>query len=53
MVLDGVWPIEPDGGVLCIGCLEKRIGRRLKTGISQTASATVAHGRRASACGRA
>jgi hypothetical protein len=29
MVHDAVWPIEPDGGVLCVGCLEKRIGRRL------------------------
>ena len=28
-VHDHVWPVEPDGGVLCIGCLEARIGRRL------------------------
>ena len=24
-----VWPLEPDGGVLCIRCLEARIGRTL------------------------
>jgi hypothetical protein len=29
MVHDGVWPIDPQGGVLCIRCLEGRIGRRL------------------------
>lgn len=32
MVHDHVWKaagMEPWGGVLCIGCLEKRIGRRL------------------------
>ena len=28
-VRDEVWPIHPEGGVLCIGCLEARIGRRL------------------------
>jgi hypothetical protein len=29
----GVWKqagMEPDGGCLCIGCLEKRLGRRLR-----------------------
>jgi hypothetical protein len=33
MVRDGVWKaagMEPYGGCLCIGCLEKRIGRKLK-----------------------
>lgn len=33
MVHKDVWfmsGIAPDGGMLCIGCLEKRIGRRLK-----------------------
>jgi hypothetical protein len=32
MVHDHVWKaagMEPWGGVLCVGCLEKRIGRRL------------------------
>jgi hypothetical protein len=32
-VRDGVWRaagMEPMGGCLCIGCLEKRLGRRLK-----------------------
>jgi hypothetical protein len=29
MVRDNVWPIEPYGGVLCVGCLEARLGRRL------------------------
>jgi hypothetical protein len=24
-----IWPIAPDGGMLCIGCVEERIGRRL------------------------
>ena len=32
MVRDDVWPIDPDGGQLCVGCLEKRIGRRLVPG---------------------
>jgi hypothetical protein len=33
MVQDAVWKkagIEPYGGCLCIGCLERRIGRKLK-----------------------
>jgi hypothetical protein len=33
MVRDAVWKqagIEPYGGCLCVGCLEKRIGRKLK-----------------------
>jgi hypothetical protein len=33
IVRDKVWEqagVEPMGGCLCIGCLEKRIGRRLK-----------------------
>jgi hypothetical protein len=33
MVPDAVWKaagMEPYGGCLCIGCLEKRIGRKLK-----------------------
>jgi hypothetical protein len=29
LVHDEVWPIDSQGGVLCIGCLEDRIGRRL------------------------
>jgi hypothetical protein len=29
MVHDDVWPIAPFGGMLCIGCIEARIGRRL------------------------
>lgn len=29
MVTDDVWPLARDGGVLCVGCLECRIGRRL------------------------
>jgi hypothetical protein len=29
MVRDEVWPLDYHGGVLCIGCLETRIGRRL------------------------
>lgn len=32
MVLDSVWALtglEPEGGCLCIGCIEARIGRRL------------------------
>jgi hypothetical protein len=28
-VRDDVWPLDPRGGMLCIGCLEERIGRRL------------------------
>lgn len=33
-VRDSVWQrtgMEPGGGCLCIGCLEKRLGRRLKS----------------------
>lgn len=30
MVKDEIWPIEQDGGMLCVGCLERRIGRELK-----------------------
>ena len=33
IVKDSVWKaadVEPYGGCLCIGCLERRIGRRLK-----------------------
>jgi hypothetical protein len=33
MVRDSVWKaagMEPYGGCLCVGCLEKRIGRKLK-----------------------
>jgi len=33
MVEDTVWAaggLEPDGGLLCIGCLERRLGRRVK-----------------------
>ncbi len=29
MVQDAVWPLAEDGGVLCVGCLEARIGREL------------------------
>jgi hypothetical protein len=29
MVRDEVWPIHGEGGVLCVGCLERRLGRRL------------------------
>jgi hypothetical protein len=29
MVRDEVWPLGFHDGVLCIGCLEQRIGRRL------------------------
>ena len=29
MVHDDVWPVEPDG-MLCVGCLEARIGRGLR-----------------------
>ncbi len=29
MVHDAVWPLHPRDGMLCIGCLEQRIGRRL------------------------
>jgi hypothetical protein len=29
MVHDHVWPVEKYGGVLCIGCLEARLGRTL------------------------
>ena len=29
MVRDEVWPLDYHGGLLCIGCLETRIGRRL------------------------
>jgi hypothetical protein len=32
MVHDHVWPVTEDGGALCVGCLEKRIGRRLVPG---------------------
>ncbi len=31
-VHDHVWPLDPDGGMLCVGCLEHRIGRRLVGG---------------------
>jgi hypothetical protein len=30
MVRDEAWPIDPDGGQLCVGCLEKRLGRELR-----------------------
>jgi hypothetical protein len=33
MVRDSVWKaagLEPMGGCICIGCLEKRIGRQLR-----------------------
>jgi|RhiMetdeSRZDD1v2_1073273.scaffolds.fasta_scaffold62997_4 hypothetical protein len=29
MVKDDVWPIGGDDGMLCIGCLENRLGRTL------------------------
>lgn len=32
MVVDHLWEqagVEPQGGMLCVGCLEDRIGRRL------------------------
>ena len=29
IVRDDVWPLASDGGKLCVGCLESRIGRRL------------------------
>ena len=29
MVRDDVWPLAYHGGRLCVGCLERRIGRRL------------------------
>ena len=29
VVTDEVWPIEHDGGVLCVGCVEARLGREL------------------------
>lgn len=29
MVKDEIWPIDGDGGMLCIGCLETKIGRIL------------------------
>jgi hypothetical protein len=29
MVHDDVWPLDKLGGMMCIGCLEARIGRRL------------------------
>jgi hypothetical protein len=29
IVRDEVWPLDPCGGMLCVGCLEERIGRRL------------------------
>jgi hypothetical protein len=29
MVRDDLWPIGKDDGMLCIGCLERRLGRRL------------------------
>jgi hypothetical protein len=29
MVRDAVWPIGATAGVLCVGCIERRIGRRL------------------------
>jgi hypothetical protein len=29
MVHDNVWPIGFDDGMLCVGCLERRTGRRL------------------------
>lgn len=35
MVHDDVWAaagMEPNGGCLCVGCLEKRLGRRLWSG---------------------
>lgn len=34
IVRDDVWGAvcEPDGGMLCIGCLEGRLGRRLEQG---------------------
>jgi hypothetical protein len=30
VVRNEVWPLPVDGGMLCIGCLEERIGRRLR-----------------------
>jgi hypothetical protein len=35
MVHDALWKLagmEPDGGMLCIGCLETRLGRKLVRG---------------------
>lgn len=29
IVESNVWPLDPDGGLLCLGCIEARIGRRL------------------------
>ena len=31
-VRDDVWPLARLGGMLCVGCLERRIGRRLAPG---------------------
>ncbi len=28
-VHNDVWPLQPDGGDLCVGCIEGRIGREL------------------------
>jgi hypothetical protein len=30
VVRDEIWPLPVDGGMLCVGCLEKRLGRRLQ-----------------------
>jgi hypothetical protein len=30
IVHDDLWPLAPQGGVLCVACLEQRIGRRLE-----------------------
>lgn len=35
MVIDALWRaarMKPNGGMLCVGCLEKRIGRKLEHG---------------------
>ena len=39
MVATKAWPLEPRGGMLCVGCLEVRIGRRLTPAVEPVRAA--------------
>jgi hypothetical protein len=47
MVKDTVWPIGDLDGMLCVGCIEQRIGRRLTPRTSPTRRRTGCHSRAA------
>jgi hypothetical protein len=48
MVRNDVWPVSPMAGMLCVGCLEERIGRRLRRDDFTSAPINAESGRRRS-----